>query len=99
MVPHILYDWSHFIGGSEILDKDGNTIGTPCTTQPNAYMTVGVVTSGCPSPTLDYNIAMGYVSTSHARLNNELLVSVRKKQFTASVCKLPFVPLKYHYKK
>ncbi|XP_065911894.1 aminomethyltransferase, mitochondrial-like [Dysidea avara] len=72
-------------GGSEILDKDGNTIG--------------VVTSGCPSPTLDCNIAMGYVPTSHAKLNNELQVSVRKKQFSASVCKLPFIPLNYHYKK
>ncbi|XP_065882485.1 AT-rich interactive domain-containing protein 4A-like isoform X2 [Dysidea avara] len=57
-------------GGSEILDKDGNTIG--------------VVTSGCPSPTLDCNIAMGYIPTSHAKLNNELQVSVRKKQFSAN---------------
>lgn len=59
---------------------------------------LGEVTSGGPSPSLNCNIAMGYVSTDHAKLNTELLVAVRKKQFAVKVCKLPFVPLKYYTK-
>lgn len=59
---------------------------------------LGAVTSGGPSPSLGCNIAMGYVSTDHARVGTELLVTVRDKQLVVKVCKLPFVSLKYYTK-
>ncbi|NXN14132.1 GCST protein, partial [Indicator maculatus] len=56
----------------------------------------GTVTSGCPSPSLGKNIAMGYVETSHSRTGTALTVEVRKKQHPALVTKMPFVPTQYY---
>lgn len=67
--------------GAEIIDKDGNPIGK--------------VTSGCPSPTLKKNIAMGYLLTGQTKLGNEVWVMVRGKKRKAVVTKMPFVPSKY----
>ncbi|KAI8966053.1 glycine cleavage system T protein [Daldinia sp. FL1419] len=67
--------------GAEIQDAEGNK--------------VGVVTSGCPSPTLGKNIAMGYVKDGLHKAGTELLVSIRGKQRKAVVTKMPFVPSKY----
>jgi aminomethyltransferase len=60
---------------------------------------VGKVTSGCPSPSLGGNVAMGYVPESLKKNGNELLVYVRGKDIPCSVAKMPFVPSKYYIKK
>ncbi|KAJ7424738.1 Aminomethyltransferase, mitochondrial [Willisornis vidua] len=57
---------------------------------------VGTVTSGCPSPSLGKNIAMGYVEAAHSRAGTELTVEVRKKQHPALITKMPFVPTQYY---
>eukprot|EP00076_Gallus_gallus_P025650 XP_015148304.1 aminomethyltransferase, mitochondrial isoform X1 [Gallus gallus] len=60
---------------------------------------VGTVTSGCPSPSLGKNIAMGYVQAAHSRPGTTLTVEVRKKQHPALVTKMPFVPTHYYMAK
>ncbi|XP_074735739.1 aminomethyltransferase, mitochondrial isoform X3 [Strix uralensis] len=60
---------------------------------------VGTVTSGCPSPSLGKNIAMGYVEAAHSRAGTALTVEVRKKQHPALVTKMPFVPTQYYMAK
>ncbi|KAF0314511.1 Aminomethyltransferase, mitochondrial [Amphibalanus amphitrite] len=57
---------------------------------------VGSVTSGCPSPALKHNVAMGYVSAAHAKLGTELRLEVRKQRVPAKVAKMPFVPARYY---
>lgn len=52
---------------------------------------IGKVTSGCPSPTLGQNIAMGYVARQYAKSGTELLVMVGGKERKATVVKMPFV--------
>jgi aminomethyltransferase len=68
--------------GAEILDADGNVIGN--------------ITSGCPSPTLKKNIAMGYIKEGMHKSGTEVNVKVRGKPRKAVVSKMPFVPSKYH---
>lgn len=67
--------------GAEIVSKEGEKIGK--------------VTSGCPSPTLGKNIAMGYVKDGFHKSGTELDVVVRGKNRKAIVTKMPFVPTKY----
>uniref|UniRef100_A0AAY4C261 Aminomethyltransferase, mitochondrial n=1 Tax=Denticeps clupeoides TaxID=299321 RepID=A0AAY4C261_9TELE len=57
---------------------------------------IGEVTSGCPSPCLKQNIAMGYVETAFSKVGTALQVEVRKKAVPALVSKMPFVPTKYY---
>ncbi|NWW69862.1 GCST protein, partial [Climacteris rufus] len=59
----------------------------------------GTVTSGCPSPCLGKNIAMGYVEAAHSRAGTKLTVEVRKKQHPAVITKMPFVPTQYYMAK
>ncbi|NXW93214.1 GCST protein, partial [Alopecoenas beccarii] len=63
---------------------------------PCVPMSPGTVTSGCPSPSLGKNIAMGYVEAAHSRAGTALTVEVRKKQHPALVTKMPFVPTQYY---
>jgi len=56
---------------------------------------VGRVTSGCPSPTLGENIAMGYVESGHHKAGTKFTVAVRGKSRFTEVVKMPFVPSKY----
>lgn len=56
---------------------------------------IGTVTSGCPSPTLGKNIAMGYVKDGFHKAGTEVGVVVRGKRRTAKVTKMPFVPTRY----
>ncbi|KAL9002952.1 MAG: hypothetical protein Q9188_004140 [Gyalolechia gomerana] len=56
---------------------------------------VGHVTSGCPSPTLGKNIAMGYVKNGLHKAGTELGVLVRGKRRKGVVTKMPFVASKY----
>ncbi|KAJ1331524.1 aminomethyltransferase [Microdochium nivale] len=67
--------------GAEITDKAGTKIG--------------VVTSGCPSPTLGKNIAMGYIKDGLHKSGTEVDVLVRGKRRAAVVTKMPFVPTQY----
>lgn len=67
--------------GAEIVNDKGEKIGT--------------VTSGCPSPTLGKNIAMGYIKDGFHKSGTEVGVMVRKKNRKAVVTKMPFVPSKY----
>lgn len=59
---------------------------------------VGKVTSGCPSPTLGKNIAMGYVKSGLHKNGTELSVRIRGKDRKAVVTKMPFVEPKYYRK-
>uniref|UniRef100_A0A8C4QQW7 Aminomethyltransferase n=1 Tax=Eptatretus burgeri TaxID=7764 RepID=A0A8C4QQW7_EPTBU len=56
---------------------------------------IGEVTSGCPSPCLKKNIAMGYLPTGCAKAGTPVLLEVRKKLVEAVVTKMPFVPNNY----
>ncbi|KAK7988079.1 hypothetical protein PG989_008394 [Apiospora arundinis] len=67
--------------GAEIVDANGQKIG--------------VVTSGCPSPTLGKNIAMGYIQDGSHKAGTEVEVLVRGRKRKAVVTKMPFVPSKY----
>uniref|UniRef100_A0A8B9KP45 Aminomethyltransferase n=1 Tax=Astyanax mexicanus TaxID=7994 RepID=A0A8B9KP45_ASTMX len=57
---------------------------------------IGEVTSGCPSPCLKQNVAMGYVETSFSKAGTPVQVEVRKKMVPAVVSKMPFVPTNYY---
>ena len=52
--------------------------------------TVGEVTSGTFSPTLEKPIAMGYVAASLARVDPPLSIEIRGKSYPASIVPLPF---------
>ncbi|XP_053151854.1 aminomethyltransferase, mitochondrial isoform X2 [Hemicordylus capensis] len=73
-------------------DIDENT--TPV--EASLIWTLGEVTSGCPSPCLQKNIAMGYVESEHSKLSTALTVEVRKKNCPALVTKMPFVSTHYY---
>ncbi|KAH7730693.1 Protein GCST-1 [Aphelenchoides avenae] len=63
---------------------------------------VGFVTSGCPSPALGKNIAMGYVDRVDAKIGKELykfVMDFGSKGANVVVSKMPFVPSKYYVKK
>uniref|UniRef100_A0A3Q3X7N5 Aminomethyltransferase, mitochondrial n=1 Tax=Mola mola TaxID=94237 RepID=A0A3Q3X7N5_MOLML len=57
---------------------------------------IGEVTSGCPSPCLKMNVAMGYLDAAFAKNGTPIQVEVRKKSVPATVSKMPFVPTKYY---
>lgn len=52
--------------------------------------TVGEVTSGLPSPTLGYPVALAYVNAEHAEVGAELQVDLRGKTEPFTVVALPF---------
>lgn len=56
---------------------------------------IGTVTSGCPSPTLKKNIAMGYIKDGYHKAGTEVDVVVRGKKRRGVVTKMPFVASKY----
>ena len=60
----------------EIVDSDGNKIGT--------------VTSGTMSPSLKKAIGMGYVQKEFSSPDSEIYISVRNKILKAKVVKVPF---------
>lgn len=51
---------------------------------------IGTVTSGAPSPTLGYPIALAYVPTPFSKTGQNLEVEVRGKPYPATVVKKPF---------
>ncbi len=60
---------------------------------------IGEVTSGCLSPSLGEQIAMGYVDSSYAKPGTKLQVEIRNKKYEAEVVKLPFLPTNYYVPK
>jgi aminomethyltransferase len=60
----------------EIKDFEGNTIGR--------------VTSGTQSPSLNKAIGMGYVDTKYAAIDSEIYIKVRQILLKAKVVKIPF---------
>ncbi|RPD38422.1 glycine cleavage system aminomethyltransferase GcvT [Chitinophaga barathri] len=61
----------------EIKDAEGNTIGR--------------VTSGTQSPSLQKAVGLGYVKTAFASLDSEIYIAVRDKLLKAKVVKVPFL--------
>jgi glycine cleavage system T protein (aminomethyltransferase) len=53
-------------------------------------VTIGRVTSGTQSPSLNKAIAMGYVDTAYSKIGTQVYVKVRDKLLTAKVVKMPF---------
>src|SRR6266849_5667010 len=51
---------------------------------------IGVVTSGCPSPTLGKNIALAYVPPAYSALGTILYVEIRGQKCKAQVVATPF---------
>lgn len=68
--------------GAEIVNEAGESIGK--------------ITSGCPSPVLKKNIAMGYIKDGMHKSGTEVEVVVRGKKRKATITKMPFVPSKYY---
>ena len=67
-----------------ILDSSGST-------------PIGEITSGCPSPSLGYNVAMGYVQTSSNHATGQAVkIQVRNQQVDAEIAKMPFIKSKYY---
>ncbi|KAJ7509635.1 glycine cleavage system T protein [Mycena galericulata] len=56
---------------------------------------LGTVTSGIPSPTLNTNIAMGYVRNGSHKKGTKVAVEVRNKMREAVVAPMPFVKARY----
>ena len=71
--------------GAEIIDP----------ASPNLAAVVGRITSGCPSPTLGKNIAMGYIKPPLHKAGTSIEVLVRGKRRKAEVVKMPFVRGQY----
>ncbi len=58
--------------------------------------TVGQVTSGLLSPTLNQPVALAYVQPDYAAAGTELFAMVRGKPVPMTVTPTPFVPTRYH---
>lgn len=56
-----------------------------------ARNTIGEVTSGTQSPSLNKAIGMGYVTTPHASIGSEIYIEIREKLIKAVVVKIPFL--------
>jgi aminomethyltransferase len=67
--------------GAEIVGESGQKIGN--------------ITSGCPSPTLGKNVAMGYIKDGFHKSGTNVEVMIRGKHRKAQVTKMPFVPSRY----
>ncbi|KAG5893092.1 Aminomethyltransferase, partial [Gonioctena quinquepunctata] len=70
--------------GAAILSEDGRELGK--------------VTSGCPSPSLAKNLAMGYVSTDYSKIGTKVNLNIRDKLYEAVISKMPFVKANYYTK-
>ena len=57
---------------------------------------IGVITSGCPSPSLGVNVAMAHVASGNHKIGTNVKVLVRNKAQEATVTKMPFVPHQYY---
>ena len=53
-------------------------------------VTIGRVTSGTQSPTLNKPIGMGYVDMVYSRIDGQVYIKIRDKLLTARIVKMPF---------
>jgi aminomethyltransferase len=51
---------------------------------------VGTVTSGCPSPTLGYPIAIAYAGKEHAAEGTEIEIDTGRDRIGGKIVKMPF---------
>jgi aminomethyltransferase len=65
--------------------RGGQTVLVRGTDEP-----IGIVTSGAPSPTLGYPIAMAYINTHFNEVGTEVAIDVRGRREAARVVALPF---------
>ncbi|XP_068151011.1 aminomethyltransferase, mitochondrial [Drosophila tropicalis] len=59
---------------------------------------VGHITSGCPSPSIGSNIAMGYIEETLKKAGTRVQLKVRDKFYEAEITKMPFVGANYYSK-
>jgi len=76
--------------GFEMQDKAIARHGYRVFAGPEGATPIGVVTSGCPSPTLNKNIGMGYVSTEFSKLGTPIWIEIRDRKIPAMVVKKTF---------
>lgn len=81
------------------LTSNGPVLRQHCNIVDENGDSIGHVTSGCPSPTLNCNIAMAYVPKQIGTLGSEVHVAVRNKMVAAKITKMPFVSCSYYHKK
>jgi aminomethyltransferase len=62
--------------GYDIVDENGKTIG--------------IVTSGTMSPSLNKGIGLGYVPTANSEIGSKIYIQIRKNAIPATIVKLPF---------
>ncbi|XP_055639116.1 aminomethyltransferase, mitochondrial [Toxorhynchites rutilus septentrionalis] len=62
----------------------------------NEQHKIGEITSGCPSPCLQANIAMGYIQEVSKKVGTEVSLKVRDKFYHSQVVKMPFVQTNYY---
>jgi len=70
-------------GHTPVLDSDSNAVGE--------------VTSGCPSPSVQKNIAMAYVPLALSKIGTKLKLKRGKKETECEVVKMPFHPTNYYF--
>lgn len=51
---------------------------------------VGAISSGCMSPTLEKSIAMGFVPPAHTELGTKVMIDAGRTQLEATVVEMPF---------
>lgn len=54
-------------------------------------VSIGIVTSGTHSPSLDEPIGIGYVALPHSAVGSSIMVDIRGRSVRAEVCETPFV--------
>lgn len=59
---------------------------------------VGKLTSGCPSPCLKKNVALGYIDRAFSKKGTKVELVVRDRRVPAEIALPPFVPTRYYRK-